>query len=66
MRQPPSALAPIKVEQSNQIQPSDTLDSTARSGFDSLEIYFAGGHRLVVTGTPCPAALESALKVLSG
>ena len=44
---------------------SSSPDSVAQTDTGTLEIYLAGGHRLVVAGAPCPVALRIALEVLS-
>ncbi len=62
-----AALVPIVVEQSGPALPPVPKGSSpsTRSDNGNLDIFLAGGHRLVVAGTVCPVALRTALEVLS-
>ena len=60
-----SSLIPIAVTPSP--APPPALGTEVKTAPDTghLEITLAGGHRVVVTGTVCPQALQTVLAVLS-
>ena len=61
------ALMPIVMKPPGPTCPpvSTSADSVAIPDRGTVEIYLAGGHRLVVAGAPCPVALRTVLEVLS-
>lgn len=61
----PQSLIPIAVKSSPVSRPVPEDAKTVVRNAGRMEITLTSGHRLVVTGTVCPQALRTVLRVLS-